>query len=173
MLSNEELGADHEGLVASTRRLDARRALPARRVRHRVMGGAVLSNTWPYRCPRSNTVRAVLVHHLYDLTSGDTSFASVECDALAEQLGWSSQETDDVVQYLVDHQLLRFVVFGAVSITPSGVDEVERLGLILSNQRTTSRSPTTSSSMVTSQALRSTSAGQTFPSLNPSRLPQR
>jgi len=67
-----------------------------------------------------------LMNVMYKLTDGDTSIA-LHLSKVAAAVGLPEPEADLIAQYLVDRGLLKFVTFGpTLSITPRGVDEVER-----------------------------------------------
>jgi hypothetical protein len=68
--------------------------------------------------------RAAFLRALYEATDGDR-LDGVDPAELGAMIGMSSPETDAVVNYLCDEQLVEFQTLGLLSITHPGVAEVE------------------------------------------------
>jgi TIR domain len=74
---------------------------------------------------RRRGLRQRFLELLYEASGGDTTGA-IQMGEIAAQLGLGEQETEQIVQWLVDRDLVRWFSFGGnISITPAGVDAAE------------------------------------------------
>jgi hypothetical protein len=74
---------------------------------------------------RRGDLRQRFLKLLYEASGGDTTGA-IQMREIGAELGLEDQETDRIVQWLVDRGLVRWFSFGGnISITPEGVDAAE------------------------------------------------
>jgi hypothetical protein len=84
--------------------------------------------------PRGGTLASLLekkeqrlrfMHRLYEVTDG-SPLVDVESTRIGEEFGWSEQETDRVVEYLMGEGLVEYFAGGnMINVTHAGVVEVE------------------------------------------------
>lgn len=74
----------------------------------------------------TDRLRAALLRALYEAAGGATR-RSIALSDLAESLNVAMADAEAAGQFLVDRRLAKWETFGpTISITPTGVDQVER-----------------------------------------------
>jgi hypothetical protein len=69
--------------------------------------------------------RLQYINKLYEILGGSRN-KGINCDELGKKLGFSGEETDDIVEYLKEEGLLEFTSLGGqITITHRGIVEVE------------------------------------------------
>jgi hypothetical protein len=68
--------------------------------------------------------RFIYLKRLYEITNGSL-LTAVKASDLGSELGWENATCDSVITYLISEGLIKYMTFGHVVLTHSGVKQIE------------------------------------------------